>query len=189
MGLVTCALHPILDFSSFSCEKSLGQLDQLLDSGKKETYRYTMLDKIILYSLKAFIYDMAAGTWTGGSSMAREARASQCGVITHPGSGKKEVIVAGGIFSALTTIYDIDNDEWREGPPLPEVRFWGTAVPVGNTFLIVGGSNQGQATQTAIWKYNIGNNGWDVMGKFLAAGRNHFSAFWVPDDHACSVPA
>ena len=116
--------------------------------------------------------------------MTREARASQCGLITHP-DGKKEIVVAGGIFSALTTIYDIDADSWREGPPLPDVRFWGTAVPMGNTFIIVGGSNQSQAPQAPIWSYNVEDNAWDVMNETLSAPRNHFGAFWIPASYFC----
>ena len=119
--------------------------------------------------------------------MVREARASQCGLITHAADGKKEIVVAGGIFSSLSTIYDIDADTWREGPPLPSVRFWGTTVLMNNTFLIVGGANQSQSPETVIWKYNVENNTWDVMGESLSAGKTHFSAFWVPNDYLCPI--
>ena len=118
--------------------------------------------------------------------MARGVGSSQCGLITHA-DGKKEIVVAGGIFSSLSTIYDIDADAWREGPPLPNVRFWGTTVPIDNTFLVVGGANQSQRPQTVIWKYNVGDNDWDIVGDSLSTGRTHFSAFWVPSDLLCPI--
>lgn len=109
--------------------------------------------------------------------MDRDAKASQCGLITHAG-GKKEIVVAGGITTARTKIYDIDNDQWREGPPLPRAVRHGTAVPFGKTFLVIKGK---------IWKYNIENNAWDEMEETLATPRDYFNAFWVPDDYFCSM--
>ena len=119
---------------------------------------------------------MSSGEWTAGSSMDRDARASQCGLITH-GDGKKEIVVAGGIHSRLSKIYDIDNDQWREGPPLPGVVSHGTAVPVDNTFIVL---------SYGTWKYNVANNGWDVLEEKMVAPRSYVYAFWVPDDYFCS---
>ena len=109
--------------------------------------------------------------------MNRDARASQCGLIEH-NHGKKEIVVAGGIFTAGSVIYDIDNDSWRTGPTLPKVIFHATTVPVGNTFLIVA---------DVILKYDVGNNNWvQLTQTMLTPRRKYFSAFWVPDNYFCA---
>ena len=126
---------------------------------------------------------MSSGIWREVASTIRTVFGSACGLITY-GNGRKEIVVAPGYNLGSnylkSQIYDIDNDSWREGPLVPRRLGCATAVPKGNTFLVV--------AYAGILKYNVENNDWDVMEKSLASVRQCVSAFWVPDDYFCLEP-
>ena len=66
-----------------------------------------------------------------------------CGRVTNPATGKEEVVVTGGGGNgghlSSTEIYNVEDDTWRQGTPLPKALNGPTSLPYEDSFLILGG--------------------------------------------------
>ena len=71
------------------------------------------------------------------------ARLGGCGRVTNPTTGKEEVVVAGGAgnsgYLSSTEIYNVEDDTWRQGTPLPKTLAGPASLPYEDSFLILGG--------------------------------------------------
>ena len=95
-----------------------------------------------------------------------------------------EVVVAGGVQTRSSEIFDLNINEWRIGPPLPVTYYLesATSVQYQNSFLIVGGRDSFLGYQDSIIKFDPVNYGWQMMPQRLQRKRCEFAAFLVPDD-------
>ncbi len=99
-----------------------------------------------------------------------------CGKATKS-DGSEVVVLAGGFLSGSdealddTWVYDVSQGVWLPGDPLPETRTWARAVQYQDTFIVVGGSDDG-VTNTGnmrgqILKFDADGSAWEVMEQGL----------------------
>ena len=64
-----------------------------------------------------------------------------CGLVTNPATGEKEIVaVSGDQDNTPTEIYNIEENTWRPGPPLPDGPSFARIAQDGrNSFFVLGG--------------------------------------------------
>ena len=81
--------------------------------------------------------------WDQKANMVGARRVHGCGSVTNPATGKEEVVVTGGGGNgghlSSTEIYNVEDDTWRQGTPLPKALNGPTSLPYEDSFLILGG--------------------------------------------------
>jgi hypothetical protein len=117
------------------------------------------------------------------------------GPLQNRNRGQKKVVMArgltkNGIVRSTVNIYSVTEDTWRTGMstlmeniigsliytyhiitanPLPHAIYGAAVVPLGDTFLLVGGSINGHLLKT-ICKYNVSNDSWDLLSVEMKRG-------------------
>ncbi len=107
-----------------------------------------------------------AGDKHNVTSMPRARYGHACGLVKDPNTGNSLVVVAGGVamnktssasrrpFStASVDVLDLSTMTWSEGADLPHPIFFGSAVPHGDTFAIVGGRSDPQYSYYTSYYY------------------------------------
>ena len=104
-----------------------------------------------------------------------------------------EIVVAGGYITKETMIFDIDTNQWRDGPDIPIVASSLTcinmaAVQYQGSFIIAGGIDWGSGILYAnIFKFDPINYQWEVLPQSLSKARYFHSVLLVPNDFiSCS---
>lgn len=85
----------------------------------------------------------------------------------------RDIWVVGGAYQRdKVQIFNLDTEQWREGPTFP-VGIWRTdIVPYEDSFLVVGGDGAGNK----IWKLNLDNQSWDELTARLRQGYSYHAA-------------
>ena len=108
----------------------------------------------------------------------------QAGLVTYP-DGTTGILVAGGFYDSSAEFLDIDRMQiWEPRASLPTYIAAGASVPYQDSFLIVGGWDNGGID--TIYYYNPAIDNWDLLDN-LDDSRDGMAAFMVPDEYAnCS---
>ena len=97
------------------------------------------------------------------------------------------LVVSGGITSdpmyvRSTEILDLQTLQWTDGPDFPQEIAHTQAISFKNTFLAVGGYDDGETNHLlSIYEFDFEGQAWIERGEALTAGRGAFTAFLVPD--------
>ena len=138
------------------------------------------------YTNKAWMFDRSSELWTPLPNQLEDRYAPQAGLVTHL-DGHQVVIVAGGQDTKTSEIFDLAMQTWRYGPDLPvsEELNWGASVQHGDTFLIIGGYDNGYSD--SILSFDATLESWVELPQKLTQGRSRFAAFLVPEDFVTCV--
>ncbi len=118
-----------------------------------------------------------------------------CGVVRNADGEAKSVVVPGGSTSEsagqdVVEILDVGTMTWRFGKHrLPHGLFASTAVPYGNSFLLVGGlERHGGPAVDAVYKFDPETENWILMPQRLNRPKHAVGAVLVrPDEFpACN---
>ena len=130
----------------------------------------------------AYIFDWASETFMETSYPGRvfDGGAS-CGFAKNL-AGQEMIVIAGGDDLDMDTlIYDIESDSWSEADNLPWDLSRGTAVPYGDTFLIVGGQTT-NGFANGILEFDPESFGWIARPERMDFSRFAAFAVFVEDD-------
>ena len=135
---------------------------------------------------EAAIFDSDTLEWSEGPPLNDHHPIGQAGLVTFRDSGRKAIVVAGGVEQNTTEILYLDENNWITGPNLPTNRDSGTSVQWNDTFIIVGGRSAlpepiNVADLKSILKFNVENGTWVEMDQKLEIARLKMAAFLVPD--------
>ncbi len=113
-----------------------------------------------------------------------------CGLLTRPGDGSDQVVVAaGGSYSGLKSsseLWTVGSDKWIRGPNMPKAKRngAGATTPDGKSLLFIGG-NDGSHNSGHIYKlsYQTGSGSWSwsKIEQELQVGRVDLVAMFIPD--------
>ena len=125
-------------------------------------------------------YDFST-TWKQGPELTTPRQSCQAGLVTFE-NGTKVVVAAAGDNEGSTEFLNLEETEWHFGPQLPNVIKGGASVQLENTFLIVGGNDDGRDALDTIWTFDTDAETWVLLNEHLATARRYTAAFLVPDD-------
>ena len=134
---------------------------------------------------EVFMFDLTTNLWTELPPLLQARDQVQAGLVTKS-DGQKEIIVAGGQLpsSSDSFIFNLETQEWREGPNLPYPLYSAASVPYGDTVLFVGGARGDFTNLTStMMKYDQENEAFVILDEKMANARMLFSAFFVPDNY------
>ena len=176
-----------------------GEFVQGPDLPNEDLYDYPCAVKIsdgeIFYANgRSYIMDTATMEFTETSNqLIFISYESNCGLATKS-NGERMIVIAGGRttgFESAVQIYDIAAGTWRMSEnPLPHPLMFGSTVPFGDTFLIVGGSvdvyETGLPPSDEVLQFNPNEETWTVREERLGCGRyGHFAAFVDYNRYGC----
>ena len=94
-----------------------------------------------------FLYNLDQDAWSRLPDMRYGRTIASCGMALGGPNGPEFVMAGGNTNPAggsnTSEIFNFGAMLWTTGPDLPTVRTGGASVPTGNSFLIVGGNNDG----------------------------------------------
>ena len=104
-----------------------------------------------------------------------------------------DIVVAGGISTTSTEIFDLNINQWRQGPDLPDVvvgnfRFCcARNVQYQDSFLIVGGTGSSGGLIDTIMTLNPQTYEWDILPQRMTNATTFPGVILVPDNYVtCS---
>jgi len=113
--------------------------------------------------------EVTHNTWTSGAAMPTPVWIpAGAGVL----SGK--IYVVGGVNGesdtvADTQIYNLAENTWSTGTPLPAATYGGAGAVVKGVLYIIGGSSNGTSCGDAVWAYNPTKKTWAAMASMPTA--------------------
>ncbi len=110
-------------------------------------------------------------------------RFGDCGKYLTP-EGKVEIVSVG---DGISDIYNVENNEWREGPKYAPFISQVTTVQFEGTFWVLGGMYVGQEASDVFMVYESDAVGFKVLPQKLAVARSRISTVIVPRDF-CQQP-
>ena len=119
-------------------------------------------------------YNFSSNSWSDHSLMLSAREEASCTVV-----GDKMYLLGGIIEGEMTgkvEIWDNTQQQWREGPEMPETRARFCSVPVDSRFLaVVGGEMDGEMLNS-MKTLDLETNEWRMQAQTLSVARK---------DHAC----
>ena len=105
-----------------------------------------------------------------------------CGPVrSRPDGPVERVVVAGGRKERLTTeIYDVANDSWSEGTPIPLALTGAAVVPYKSTFLVIGGKIGDDLYSDKVFLYAMSGEWQELTNMKLSEARAWLTAMLVP---------
>lgn len=106
----------------------------------------------------------------------------------YPGCGRagRDIVVAGGTASTSSEILDLDSLTWRAGPAVNATKSYGhpAAVQLAETFLLVGGKDQGDGDIDAVLEYDPAGEAWITRNETVpgSTGGENLIVVAVPDE-------
>lgn len=141
------------------------------------------------YYNDVWAFDRNSKRWNQLPDMPEYREIPQAGVVTYA-DGSKHLVIAGGRNDGTSTILNLDTMTYRPGPDIPNVLelYYANSVPFGNTFLMVGGTEDGISSRlNTIYEFDTTNENWIVRPETLKTGDWAMTAFMVPDTYVqCS---
>jgi len=102
-----------------------------------------------------------------------------CGVLNNENYGT-EILMA---QQDVSFVFSFEDLKWREGPKIPDKRYYPASVPTKNGFLAIGG-NIDDESLTSIYKFDDQLYKWISQSARLQIGRKISVAVTVSDDFA-----
>ena len=135
-------------------------------------------------SERAYIYSNTNDKWTQVEDMITPRERPACGAVLTGDGSQQEVIVAGGTTdlvepSDVVEIFSIRDGDWRIASPLPSPIVEATAVPLDNSFLILGGETGSSKLSDLIYRYNAGDDTWELLDARLSTPARGVAATMV----------
>ena len=96
-----------------------------------------------------------------------------------------EIVVAGGVSTRSSEIFDLDTNLWRWGPDLPvelDLQL-AQALQFQDSFILIGGYDHGEGYQDTILKFNPDSYRWTKLPQKLRNARRYHAAFFVSNDY------
>ncbi len=132
----------------------------------------------------SFLLDWYAQTWTQLPQMPMNMSESSCGLINNPTNGAEIVIVEEG----ESQIFNAHNLTWRTGPEVYEKFDYAGSAPLGDTFVMVGGSDKYSHDELdTIYQFDHINYNWILKPQKLQLPRSLPGVVAVPDDFVTCV--
>ena len=128
------------------------------------------------------LYDWTTGAFSDTATpMPSGASQSVCG-YAESASGERIVVVAGG-YDDRVMLYDLDTGIWTTADaPLPYDVSSAMSVPLGNTFVIVGGELDENYYSNRIMQFDPETKDWIIRPERLQTGRSLAYAALVTND-------
>lgn len=103
----------------------------------------------------------------------------QCAVTTNS-AGEKEVLVIGGFTGTrpldTVDVYNVDQNTWRVGNPLPFPNMEATIVQRDDLIILTGGFNLESGLLDTMVKYNTEDETWTTLEQTMDIGLEHHAA-------------
>ena len=103
---------------------------------------------------------------------------SSCGLIRNPDNGV-EVVLAG---YGTSEIFNLASGTWREGPDTPYFNF-ATSAQLKDTFLVVGGRDEGNQSLDTIYQFDHLEYRWILKSQRLNTPRYGPGVVALPADY------
>ena len=138
----------------------------------------------------AFLYHWDTDSWEQLPSFTLKRKEHHCGLVTND-QGEQEIVVQGGFqgekqdFQSVE-VYNLASGQWRIGTSTPLGTYGGEVLPLGDSFLVLGGdSNEG--ILDTIFQYET-DGSWTVLDAKFSVPRLFFAAGILESDEisACS---
>ena len=137
-------------------------------------------------SERAYIYSNTNDEWTQVADMITPRERLACGAVLTGDGSQQEVVVAGGstdIYEPSATdvveIFSIRDGDWRMASPLPSPIVEATAVPLDNSFMILGGETESSQLSDLIYGYHGGEDTWELLDARLSTPARGVAATMV----------
>ena len=133
------------------------------------------------------LYNRNTDSWTLMPMLPEPQHYSYAGKAKLSADKREILIVAGGQYSKSSYYLELANPvNWTKGPDLPVDDYleFGSSVPYGDTFLLVGGSGERR-----IFAFDVDNLTWMVLPQMLDQHRGFFAAFLIPDSFVTCTEA
>ena len=131
----------------------------------------------------AWIFNIQSNTWTPLPNTLEKRSGPSCGYF-QTDSGRF-VVLAGGLFSSTTEIFNLDTETWTRGPDIGTELFGGSMVSVdGDELLLVGGYNG--AALADIRRMDSSLSSWDIVGQ-LSTPRFNAVTMAAPISLQCAI--
>ena len=128
---------------------------------------------------KTYLFNFESNQWTEGKNLKDPTFETHAGLVTYP--DEQDIVVVSGGASLKTSIFHLDENHWTLGKDFPGPLRRGTSVQHGNTFIIVGGTNNLKDLNT-IWMFEPRYRRWILQDKTLKVPRSWATAIFVPQN-------
>ncbi len=143
------------------------------------------------YRNNTYLFDITSEEklkdWVKGPDLIRARNWHSCGVLTNPGDGSHQVVVAAGgcCHRRSVEMWVVGSSQgWIKGPDLPSGLWgsWGVVTPDGKALLLPGGrSNEEFSSDILKLAYENGIWSWTKLDQELEVPRRNHIAFLLPD--------
>jgi len=121
-------------------------------------------------SQDTFMFDWETQEWTFLESIPTDRPLAACGMINNPDIGPEILVVTTRDFS--TYIFNLANQQWRQGPPCPVYLEHPSYATLEDGLLVAGGSNFTEVYPKMIYKFSSASYEWSIFDDEFEVARD-----------------